>query len=102
MNTVYRRLEEPAGSNWRHNYKALQLLEFLVVNGSPQVIDNARRHMYEIKALENYRYLDEKSKDQGINSNSPLTKVRHRASKVIELLNSDELLKEARQKAKGR
>lgn len=68
MNTVYKRLLEPAGADWRHNYKGLQLLEFLIINGSPQVIDNAKRHIYEIKALENYHYVDEKRKDQGINS----------------------------------
>jgi epsin len=68
MNTVYMRLQEACGPNWRQTYKALQLLEFLVLNGSEQVIDHARRHVYEIKALENYQYVDEKRKDQGINS----------------------------------
>jgi epsin len=71
MNTIYKRLQEPCGPSWRQSYKGLQLLEFLIVNGSEQVIDNARRHIYEIKALENYQYVDEKQKDQGVNSNCP-------------------------------
>ncbi len=68
MSTIYKRLEEPPGPEWRKIYKSLQLLEFLVKHGSEKVIDAARSHMYELKALQNYSYVDEKHKDQGINS----------------------------------
>ena len=33
------------------------------------MVDSARDHIYEIKALKNFHYIDEKGKDQGINGN---------------------------------
>ena len=68
LTTAFRRLQEPAGAYWRHNYKALQLIEFLIANGSEQVIDGCRNRLYEIKGMQNYRYTDENGKDQGSNS----------------------------------
>jgi epsin len=44
-------------------------LEYLIKNGSERVIDYARDHVYELKALKNFNYVDEKGKDQGINGN---------------------------------
>ncbi|KAJ3259057.1 Epsin-3, clathrin recruitment and traffic between the Golgi and endosome [Boothiomyces macroporosus] len=84
---------EPPSSTWRQTYKGLQLLEFLIKNGSEQVIDNARNHIYEIKACENYHYVDDKKKDQGIN-------IRHRAKEIVDLLGNDNKIREERQKAK--
>jgi epsin len=48
--------------------QALQLIEFLIANGSEQCIDDFRRHIYDVKGLENYRFVDDKAKDQGVNS----------------------------------
>ncbi|KAJ3306401.1 hypothetical protein HDV03_005368 [Kappamyces sp. JEL0829] len=93
MNTISKRLNEPAGPTWRQTYKGLQLLEFLIINGSEQVIDDAKRRIYEIKGCETYQYMDDKRKDQGIN-------IRHRATKIIELLGSDDMIRAERQKAK--
>ena len=45
MTTIYKRLAERPGPEWRKVYKALQLLEYLIKNGSEQVIDAARTHM---------------------------------------------------------
>lgn len=67
MTTIYMRFEERPGPEWRKCYKALQLLEFLIKNGAERVIDAAQGHMYELKALLNYTYVDDKGKDQGIN-----------------------------------
>ena len=47
--------------------QALQLLEYLVKNGSERVVDDARSHIGTIKMLRNFYYVDEKGKDQGIN-----------------------------------
>ncbi|KAJ3114868.1 Epsin-3, clathrin recruitment and traffic between the Golgi and endosome [Phlyctochytrium bullatum] len=73
--------------------EALQLLEYLIKNGSERVIDNAREHIYELKALRNFNYVDEKQKDQGIN-------VKQRAKEIIELLGDNNKIKEERRKAK--
>lgn len=48
--------------------QALVLLEYLVKNGSERVIDDARSHISMIKIMRNFHYIDEKGKDQGINS----------------------------------
>lgn len=38
-----------SGKQWRHIYKSLTLLEYLVKNGSERVVADARDHIYEIK-----------------------------------------------------
>ncbi|KAJ3290279.1 Epsin-3, clathrin recruitment and traffic between the Golgi and endosome [Borealophlyctis nickersoniae] len=81
------------GPQWRQVYKALQLLEYLIKNGAERVIDSARDHIYELKALKNFHYVDDKQKDQGIN-------VRNRANEIQELLANNDKIKEERRKAK--
>ncbi|KAI8622462.1 hypothetical protein BC830DRAFT_567667 [Chytriomyces sp. MP71] len=93
MDTIYKRIQEPPSSSWRQNYKALQLLEYLIKNGSERVVDYARDRVYELKALKNYKYTDEKGKDQGIN-------VRNRANEIVALLGDSDRIKEERKKAR--
>ena len=38
-----------SGKSWRHIYKALTLLEYLIRNGSERVISYSKDHIYEIK-----------------------------------------------------
>ena len=64
---IYKRFTEKEARQWRQIYKALQLLEYLVKNGSERVVDDARSHISMIKILRNFHYVDEKGKDQGIN-----------------------------------
>lgn len=68
MTTISKRLTE-TNRSWRHVYKALTLLEYLIKNGSDKVADYARDHQFELKALAYFQCTDEKGKDQGINSN---------------------------------
>ncbi|TPX65778.1 hypothetical protein SpCBS45565_g04946 [Spizellomyces sp. 'palustris'] len=93
MDTIYGRFQEKGGSQWRQIYKALQLLEYLIKNGSERVIDSARDRIYELKALKNFHYVDDKGKDQGIN-------VRNRAKEIAELLADNDKIKAERRKAK--
>lgn len=51
----------------RTSRQALQLLEYLVKNGSEHVVDDARSHISTVKLLRNFYYVDDKYKDQGIN-----------------------------------
>jgi hypothetical protein len=39
----------------------------LVKNGSERVVTSAREHIYDLRGLENYSFVDEFGKDQGIN-----------------------------------
>lgn len=36
-------------------------------NGSERVVTSAREHLYDLRSLENYTYIDELGKDVGIN-----------------------------------
>lgn len=39
-------------------------------NGSERVVTNAREHLFDLRSLEHYQFVDEQGKDQGINSKS--------------------------------
>lgn len=83
MPAIYARFMEKEARQWRQIYKAsnhvtalvlvteeaqaLQLLEYLVKNGSERVVDDARSHIATIKMLRNFYYIDDKGKDQGLN-----------------------------------
>ena len=43
------------------------LLAHLVRNGSERVVTSAREHVYDLRSLEGYTYIDEFGKDQGLN-----------------------------------
>ncbi|KAG9301550.1 hypothetical protein G9A89_008402 [Geosiphon pyriformis] len=94
MPTIYKRFTEKEARQWRQIYKALVLLEYLVKHGSERVVDDARAHMATIKIMRNFAYIDEKSKDQGIN-------VRNRAKELAELLSDVEKIRTERKKAKA-
>ena len=47
--------------------QGLLLLHHLVRYGSERVVESAREHIYDMKALERFEFIDNKGKDQGIN-----------------------------------
>ena len=49
-------------TNWRRTYKSLLLLDYLVKNGSERVVTNAREHIYDLRSMENYSFVDENGK----------------------------------------
>lgn len=63
--------------------QALQLLEYLIINGSDRVIDEARENIFSIRTLRNFRYVDEKGKDHG-------SGIRDLSRKLSELLKDEE------------
>lgn len=69
------------------------MVEYLVKNGADRVVDNVKDHVYEIKVLTSFQFIDEKGKDQGIN-------IRHRAKEITELINDPDRLKDEREKAR--
>ena len=74
--------------------KALQLLEFLIKNGSERVIDDARSHLSLLKMLRQFHYIDQNGKDQGIN-------VRNRSKELAELLGDVDRIRAERKKARS-
>ncbi|KAI9503676.1 Epsin-3, clathrin recruitment and traffic between the Golgi and endosome [Coemansia sp. RSA 1358] len=93
MSAIYIKFNDTDPSSWRQVYKALQLIEYLVKNGSERVVDDVRGHITIIKMLKNFHHIDANGKDQGIN-------VRHRSKELVELIQNKERLREERKKAK--
>uniref|UniRef100_A0A8C9XCC8 Clathrin interactor 1b n=1 Tax=Sander lucioperca TaxID=283035 RepID=A0A8C9XCC8_SANLU len=93
MNMLWTRMLKDNKKNWRRVYKALLLLAYLIRNGSERVVTSAREHIYDLRSLENYHFIDENGKDQGIN-------VRQKVKEMVELIQDDDRLREERKKAK--
>ena len=91
---IYKRFTEKSAEEWRQIYKALQLLEFLIKNGSERVIDDARSHLSLLKMLRQFHYIDLNGKDQGIN-------VRNRAKELADLLSDVDKIRSERKKARA-
>lgn len=47
MTVIWKRIND-TGKNWRHVYKGLTVLEYLVAHGAERVIDDIREHAYQI------------------------------------------------------
>ncbi|KAE9615620.1 hypothetical protein Lalb_Chr04g0257281 [Lupinus albus] len=91
MAVVWKRIND-TGKNWRHVYKALTVLEYLVANGSERVIDEIREHAHQISTLSEFQYIDSSGRDQGNN-------VRRKSQSLVLLVNDKERIIEVRQKA---
>ncbi|KAL8996372.1 MAG: hypothetical protein Q9169_004095 [Polycauliona sp. 2 TL-2023] len=94
MPMIYKRFTEKSAEEWRQIYKGLQLLEFLIKNGSERVIDDARSHMSLLKMLRQFHFIDQNGKDQGIN-------VRNRSKELTELLSDVDRIRGERKKARA-
>ncbi|TRY88775.1 hypothetical protein DNTS_014997 [Danionella cerebrum] len=93
MNMLWTRMLKDNKKNWRRVYKSLLLLAYLIRNGSERVVTSAREHLYDLRSIESYHYIDENGKDQGIN-------VRQKVKELIEFVQDDDRLREERKKAK--
>ncbi|EMG51050.1 Epsin, putative [Candida maltosa Xu316] len=90
---IFRRFTEKAANEWRQIYKSLQLLEYLLKNGSERIIDDVRANLSLIQMLKSFHYIDSKGRDQGIN-------VRNKSKNLIAFLNDDNLIRTERKKAR--
>ncbi|KAJ1354087.1 hypothetical protein KIN20_010902, partial [Parelaphostrongylus tenuis] len=93
-NLLWKRMLEDNKTAWRRVYKSLMLLNYLLLHGSERVIGNARDHMFQMRALEQYKFVDERGRDQGLN-------VRHRVKTILDLLSDDDKLRAQRKKVKS-
>ncbi|KAJ8408851.1 hypothetical protein AAFF_G00246690 [Aldrovandia affinis] len=93
MNMLWNRMLKDNKKNWRRVYKALLLLAYLIRNGSERVVTSAREHIYDLRSMENYSFIDENGKDQGIN-------VRQKVKEMVEFVQDDDRLRDERKKAK--
>ena len=90
MRMLWKRLNDH-GKNWRHVYKSLVLLDYLVKNGNEKVAQQCKEHIVAIQTLKDFQFMDEQ-KDQGAS-------VREKAKQLVSLLRDDERLKTERSKA---
>ncbi|CAL9076606.1 unnamed protein product [Musa acuminata var. zebrina] len=91
MNVLWTRLTD-TGPNWRHVYKALTVIEYLVANGSERAVDDIIEHTFQISANSGFEYVEPNGKDVGIN-------VRKKVETILALLNDREKIKAVRDKA---
>ena len=94
MPLIYKRFTDKTAEEWRQIYKSLQLLEFLVKNGSERVIDDARSHLGLLRMLKQFHYIDPNGKDQGVN-------VRNRAQELSKMLGDVDAIRAERKKARA-
>ncbi|KAF2979058.1 hypothetical protein EK904_013049 [Melospiza melodia maxima] len=66
MSMIWKRLNDH-GKNWRHVYKALTLLDYLIKTGSERVAQQCKENIFAIQTLKDFQYIDRDGKDQGIN-----------------------------------
>lgn len=90
MQMIWKRLNDH-GRNWRHVYKALVLLEYLIKTGSEKVAQQCKENIFAIQTLKDFQYFEE-GKDQGQN-------VREKAKQLVNLLKDDERLRNERARA---
>lgn len=90
MQMVWKRLNDH-GKNWRHVYKALVLLEYLIKTGSEKVAQQCKENIFAVQTLKDFQYMEE-GKDKGIN-------VREKAKQLVTLLRDEERLRNERARA---
>ncbi|KAG8951493.1 hypothetical protein FRC04_006025 [Tulasnella sp. 424] len=88
MEMLDKRLNDK-GKNWRHVFKSLTVLDYLLHAGSENVVLYFQDNLYTIKALREFQYIDEHGKDQGSN-------VRQKAKDIAKLLMDESRLRKER------
>ncbi|XP_061087781.1 epsin-3 isoform X1 [Conger conger] len=91
MGMIWKRLNDH-GKNWRHVYKALTLLDYLIKTGSERVAQQCRENVFTVQTLRDFQYVDRDGKDQGVN-------VREKAKQLVCLMRDEERLKQERAQA---
>nr|XP_015211508.1 PREDICTED: epsin-3 [Lepisosteus oculatus] len=88
MGMIWKRLND-SGKNWRHVYKALTLLDYLIKTGSERVAQQCKENVFAIQTLKDFQYVDRDGKDQGVN-------VREKAKQLVALTRDEDRLKQER------
>ncbi|KAJ7802403.1 hypothetical protein B0H14DRAFT_1660481 [Mycena olivaceomarginata] len=88
MEMLDKRLNDK-GKKWRHAFKSLVLLDYLLHQGSENVIIYFKDNIYVIKTLKEFQYVDEDGRDQGGN-------VRAKAKDITSLLQDEGRLRTER------
>lgn len=57
MRMIWKRLNDH-GKNWRHVYKSLVLLDYLIKNGNEKVAQQCKEHIVAIQTLKDFVYME--------------------------------------------
>ncbi|WFD18684.1 hypothetical protein MCAP1_000891 [Malassezia caprae] len=93
MEILDKRLNDK-GKNWRHVYKALSVLDYLLHSGSESVWNYFHDNIYIVKTLKEFQYIDDSNVDQGIN-------VRQKAKDITALLLDEAKMRQQRRQRYG-
>ena len=63
MTMIWKRVNDH-GKNWRHVYKALVLLDYLIKTGSERVAQQCKENIFAIQTLKDFQFVDRDVKDQ--------------------------------------
>nr|XP_002733246.1 PREDICTED: epsin-2-like isoform X1 [Saccoglossus kowalevskii] len=91
MAMLWKRLNDH-GKNWRHVYKSLVVLDYIIKTGSERVAQQCKENIFAIQTLKDFQFIDRDGKDQGVN-------VREKSKQLVSLLKDDERLKQERARA---
>lgn len=91
MGMIWKRLNDH-GKNWRHVYKALTLLDYLIKTGCERVTQECRENIPIIQTLRDFQYIDRDGRDQGIH-------IREKAKNLVALLRDEEKLNKEKSQA---
>jgi epsin len=90
MDMVWKRLHDN-GKNWRHVYKALMLVEYLLKTGPAHVVAEIQKNVFALTTLTAFQYTSAKSGvDKGLN-------VREHAKACLSLVQNEGLLRRERE-----
>lgn len=90
MHMLWKRIDDH-NKNWRHVYKALVVLEYLIKTGSEKVTQQCMDNIFAIQTLKDFQYLED-NKDHGRG-------IREKSKKLVNLLGDPETLRTERAKA---
>lgn len=88
MEILDKRLNDK-GKNWRHVFKALSVLDYLLHAGSENVWMYFHDNIYIVKTLKEFQYMDDGGIDQGAN-------VRQKAKEITALLMDESRMRSQR------
>lgn len=88
MAMLWKRLND-IGKNWRHVYKGLLLLDYLLKTGAEHVVIEVRENKFALQSLLDFRYVDSRGVDKGIN-------VREQAKNTLALIDDEAALAKER------
>jgi len=93
---IMAKIQEKLGSEphrWRRIIKTLTLLEFMMKNGSQEILPELLAEQYNVRRLKNFQYSEE-GKDRG-------AVIREKVQKLLELMSNQDILKGAREEAQA-